>query len=427
MTEAEQFASQASGVEELDLARVPQGWRLVLIVGGLSVFGPLCLDMYLPALPEISRELHASTSAIQFTLTMCLIGIALGQLVIGPLSDRVGRRRPLLVGICVFLLSSLGCSVASNVYALDGLRFLQGLGGAAGIVIARAVVRDLFEGVAVAKFFSTLLLVIGLGPILAPQIGAGILRVTSWRGIFVALAIVAALLFVSAYFKLPETLPVSKRHAGGLGATVRGMSVVARDRTFAAYALILMVGFGATFAYVAGSPFVLQDIYGLSPQLFGLAFAMNGAGLVIGSQINAHLLGRVGTLHLLTVGLGIMAGASALLLFAVCTHWLGLALVLPSFFAIIFAIGFIGPNAQALAMQNQAEAAGTAAALLGCGQFLFGAAIAPLVGIAGNQTALPLALVMAGLTGTAIMLRFAVGRERPSRAPAEVGIALPGD
>jgi MFS transporter, DHA1 family, multidrug resistance protein len=409
--------------ERVALSHVPRGWRLVLIVGGLSIFTPLCLDMYLPALPQISRDLHASTSSVQVTLTMCLIGIALGQFVIGPLSDRTGRRRPLLIGICGFVVATLACSFVSNIYTLDGFRFLQGLAGAAGIVLARAVVRDLFEGVAVARFFSTLLIVIGLGPILAPQLGAVILRFTSWRGIFVALALVGVLLFVSAYFKLPETLPVAKRHTGGLRSVLGGMSTVTRDRTFVSYALILCVAFGATFAYVAGSPFVLQDIYGLSPQVFGIAFAANGLGLVLGSQINGRLLGHVTTLALLTAGLVIMTVGSLLLLITVMAH-LGLAFVLVSFFLVISAVGFIGPNSQAIAMQNHARNAGTAAALLGCAQFLFGALIAPLVGIAGNQTALPMALVMAALTTTCIVLRCTVGRTKPAFAGSvEQGIA----
>src|SRR6185312_11786514 len=169
-------------------SRVPRGWRLVLIVGGLSLFGPLCIDMYLPALPRISSDLHVSTSAVQFSVTGCLVGIAVGQLLIGPISDRKGRRGPLFAGLGLFIVSSLACSAVSSVYLLDTGRFVQGVGGAAGIVISRAIVRDLFEGPTAARFFSTLMLVTGLGPIIAPQIGAVILRFTTWRGIFLALA-----------------------------------------------------------------------------------------------------------------------------------------------------------------------------------------------------------------------------------------------
>jgi MFS transporter, DHA1 family, multidrug resistance protein len=401
-------------MERDDSSHIPRGWRLVLIIGGLSIFGPLCIDMYLPALPRIGRDLHASTSAVQLTITGCLVGIAIGQLVIGPISDREGRRSPLLVGIAAFVLSSLACTLVSSVYLLDGLRFVQGLGGAAGIVIARAIVRDLFEGPMAARFFSTLMLVTGLGPILAPQIGAEILRVTSWRGVFVALAIVASLLLLTALVKVPETLPPERRHAGGLRSSIRALSTVGSDPFFIGYALVGSLGFGAIFAYIAGSPFVLQDIYGLSPQMFGLAFAMNAGGLVLGAQFNGHLVYRVGSGPLLTFGLTVMAVGGLGFLGSVCTGWGGLAAVLPSLFAVLFGLGFLNPNAMALAMQNHPDAAGAASALLGSAQFLLGAAVAPLVGIAGNHNAIPMGIVMAGLTASAVAVRLMLPRREPS-------------
>jgi DHA1 family bicyclomycin/chloramphenicol resistance-like MFS transporter len=385
---------------------VPSGWRLVVVIGGLSVFGPLCIDMYLPALPRISNDLQASTSSVQVTLTMCLIGIALGQLVIGPISDREGRRKPLLIGLSAFVVSSLVCSVVSDVYLLDVSRFVEGAGGAAGIVIARALVRDLFEGVRAARFFSTLMLMTGLGPILAPQIGAEILRVTSWRGIFVGLAVIGTALIASAFFRVPETLPPDKRREGGLGLTLKAMGVVARDGAFIRFALVMTLAFSGAIAYIAGSPFVLQGIYGLSPQMFGLAFAMNAGGLVLGSQANGHLVNRLGSRHLLSFGLVLMAFGGVVFLVCVWAGWLGLAGVLPSLFVVMFGLGFVGPNSMALAMQNHPESAGAAAALLGCAQFLVAAAIAPLVGIAGDHTALPMGLVIAGLTVGAVVVRL---------------------
>jgi len=400
-----------------DRSRVPKGWRLVLVIGGLSIFGPLCIDMYLPSLPRISRDLHASTSSVQLTLTMCLIGIAVGQLVIGPISDRVGRRGPLLAGICAFVVSSLACAAITNVYLLDAARFVEGLGGAAGIVIARALVRDLFEGVTAARFFSTLMLVTGVGPILAPQIGAEILRITSWRGIFVALAIIGSALFMSALMKVPETLPPQARHSGGMRTTFRAISVVGRDRSFIGFALVMTLGFSAVVAYIAGSPFVLQNIYGLSPQLFGLAFALNAGGLVIGSQINGHLVRRLGSSPLLSFGLIVMAIGGFVFMGAVATHWLGLGSVLPSLFIVMFGLGFVGPNTMTLAMQNHPSSAGVASALLGSAQFLFAAAIAPLVGIAGNHTAIPMGLVIAGLTVGAVIVRFTVPRGEAQSLP----------
>ena len=405
---------------QTDLSHVPRGWRLVLIIGGLSIFGPLCIDMYLPALPRISRDLHAGTSAVQLSITGCLIGIAAGQLLIGPVSDRRGRRSPLLLGIVVFVLSSLACAVVSNVYVLDALRFVEGLGGAAGIVIARAIVRDLFEGATAARFFSTLMLVTGLGPIFAPQIGAEILRVTSWRGVFVALAIIASLLLVTALLKVPETLPPGKRQAGGLRSTLGAMATVGRERTFLVYALVGTLGFASIFAYIAGSPFVLQDIYGLSPQVFGLVFAMNAGGLVAGAQVNGYLVRRIGSGPLLSFGLIVMAIGGVGFLGAVSTHWGGLGAVLPSLFVVLFGLGFLNPNAMALAMQSHPESAGTASALFGSAQFLFGAAVAPLVGIAGNHSALPMGIVMASLTAGAVVVRVTVPSRRPVGLPGPV-------
>ena len=393
---------------------MPRGWRLVLIIGGLSIFGPLCIDMYLPSLPRISRDLHASTSTVQLSITGCLVGIAVGQLVIGPISDREGRRSPLLVGICIFVLSSLACALVSSIYLLDGFRFAEGFGGAAGIVIARAIVRDLFAGATAARFFSTLMLVTGLGPILAPQIGAEILRVTSWRGVFLALAIIASVLLLTALLKVPETLPLERRRPGGLRSTIRTLSKVGRDRSFVGYALVGSLGFGAIFAYIAGSPFVLQDIYGLSPQVFGLAFALNAGGLVLGAQINGHLVRRLGSGPLLSFGLIVMAAGSLTLLGAVCTRWGGLAAVLTSLFVVLFGLGFLNPNAMALAMQSHPDAAGTASALFGSAQFLIGAAVAPLVGVAGNHNAIPMGIVMAGLTAGAVAVRLIVPRSEPS-------------
>jgi MFS transporter, DHA1 family, multidrug resistance protein len=389
---------------------IPKGWRLVLVIGGLSIFGPLCIDMYLPALPRISSDLHASTSAVELTITACLIGIAAGQLVIGPISDREGRRRPLLIGIGAFVASSLACLLVTNVYVLDGLRFVEGMGGAAGIVISRAIVRDLFEGVTAARFFSTLLLVTGLGPILAPQIGAEVLRFTSWRGIFVALAVIGSVLFVTALWKTPETLPPERRQTGGLHVTFQSLAHVIRDRSFVSYALVSSLGFGAILAYISGSPFVLQDIYHLSPQVFGLVFALNAAGLVLGAQINGHLVRRLGSGVLLTFGLLVMTAGGSAFLLAVGTHRFGLAAVVSSLFAVLFGLGFVSPNAMALAMQNHPNAAGVASALLGSTQFLFGAAVAPIVGVAGNHDAVPMGITMVGLAVTSLVVRLSLPR-----------------
>jgi MFS transporter, DHA1 family, multidrug resistance protein len=404
-----QDASEA----EVNLKGMPKGWRLVLIVGGLSIFGPLCIDMYLPALPRISANLHTSASSVQLSVTGCLVGIALGQLLIGPISDRKGRRGPLFFGLGLFILSSLACSAASSVYLLDAGRFVQGVGGAAGIVISRAIVRDLFEGPTAARFFSTLMLVTGLGPIIAPQIGAVILRFTSWRGIFLVLAIAGSVLFAVAFVKVPETLPVKRRHSGGMRSIVATMAEVGRDRIFVGYAVVATLGFGAILAYISGSTFILQGIYGISPQLFGAIFGLNAAGMVIGAQINGHFVHRIGSGPLLSLGLIFMSTGSTLFLVAVATNWGGLAVILPSLFILLFGLGFVGPNAMALALQNHADSAGAASALLGSGQFLFGAGLAPLAGIGGSHDALPMGVLMVVLAGGATVVRATLLKAAP--------------
>ena len=278
---------------------MPTGWRQVALIGTMSIFGPLCIDMYLPALPQINRELHASASAVQLTLTACLIGIALGQLLLGPISDRIGRARRCWSGWPPSS-SSLACAVAPNIYALIVFRLIQGMGGAAGIVIARSIVRDLHSGVALARFFATLMLATGVGPVFAPQIGSWILSFTSWRGVFVVLAVFGVLLLVSAWLRVPETLPPDKRLTGSVWSTLETMVGVLRDRVFLGYVLACGLGMGATFAYIAGSSFVLQNIYGLSPLGYGLVFALNACGMIIGAQVSGKLTVRFGASRLLT-------------------------------------------------------------------------------------------------------------------------------
>ncbi|TMD05366.1 MAG: multidrug effflux MFS transporter [Chloroflexi bacterium] len=369
--------------------------RLFVLLGGLTAFGPLSIDMYLPALPAIGRDLAASESLIQLTLTACLIGLAIGQVVAGPVSDALGRRRPLLIGVAGYVLASLLCAVAPTAPILVALRLLQGLAGAAGIVIARAIVRDLYTGSAAARYFSRLILIFGIAPILAPVLGAQILRFTSWHGIFLALAIVTALLWLGAARALPETLPVERRRSGSLGDTVQTFRRLAADTWFLGYAVSGGLGFGAMFAYIAGSPFVLQGIYHVSPQTFSLIFGLNALGFVITSQINGSLVGRIPPARLLTVGVTVTGVAGLALLAVILIGGLGLAAVLPPLFVLVSSIGFVVPNAVALALSRHPEAAGTGSALLGVIQSGIGAAGAPLVGIAGISTALPMAAVIA--------------------------------
>src|SRR2546422_4881029 len=392
--------------------------RIFVLLGGLTAFGPLSIDMYLPALPAIGRDLAASESVIQLTLTACLTGLAAGQILAGPLSDHLGRRRPLLMGVAGYVLASLLCATAPAAPLLVGFRLLQGLAGAAGIVIARAIVRDLYVGSAAARYFSRLVLIIGLAPILAPIIGAQLLRFTSWHGIFVTLAIIAALLWLGAAVGLPETLPAARRSSRGLRGTLGTFRALLSDARFIGYALSAGLAFGAMFAYIAGSPFVLQEIYGVSPQAFSLIFGTNALGFVAASQINGSLVGRIPPARLLTAGLIAAAVASLTILLVILVGGLGLVALWPPLFFLVSSIGFIVPNATALALSRRPDAAGTGSALLGVIQSGVGAAGAPLVGVAGISSALPMAGVIA-FSGTGAILAFtltsamATKRERP--------------
>jgi len=414
-------APQSVVPSSLDATR-RAGLLVVLILGGLTATPPLSMDMYLPALPAVTRALHAPAATVQLTLTACLAGMALGQLVVGPMSDRWGRRRPLLTGLAVYVVATALCAFAPNVEFLVAFRLLQGLAGAAGIVIARAVVRDLYDGVAMARFFSTLMLVSGVAPVVAPLVGGQILRVTDWRGVFVILTFVGAALAVLVWTRLPETLAPADRHVGGTGEALRSMRRLLADLPFTGYMLTGGFAFAALFAYISASPFVVQEIYGASPQTFSLLFGVNSVGLVAVGQINGKLLvGRVSMDKVLGAGLAVVVlAATALLLMATGVFAeVGLAPVATALFVLMSAMGVTLPNAQTLALMRTKHSAGSASALLGTSSFLIGAVASPLVGIAGEHTAVPMAVVQ--LAAALVAVACFVGMCRPwnTRTTAE--------
>ncbi|MEV0263947.1 multidrug effflux MFS transporter [Streptomyces sp. NPDC050617] len=372
------------------------GLLVTLVLGGLTALPPLSMDMYLPALPEVTDALHSPAATVQLTLTACLVGMALGQLVVGPMSDKWGRRRPLLTGMAIYILATAVCAVAPTAPLLIGFRLVQGLAGAAGIVIARAVVRDLYDGIAMARFFSTLMLISGVAPVVAPLIGGQILRLTDWRGVFVLLTVIGILLTLVVWRWLHETLPPERRHAGGLGDALRTMRSLLADRVFAGYTLAGGLAFGALFAYISASPFVVQDIYGASPQTFSLLFGINSIGLVAVGQLNGKVLvGRVSLDKALAVGLTVITLASVALLLMTSGVFgePGLAPIAVGLFVLMSAMGLAMPNTNAQALMRSRDAAGSASALLGTSTFLLGAIASPLVGIAGEHTAVPMAVV----------------------------------
>ncbi|WP_376796331.1 Bcr/CflA family multidrug efflux MFS transporter [Thermogemmatispora sp.] len=400
-----------------------RGWRyglLVVILGGLAAFGPLSIDMYLPALPSLSSDLGASASEAQLTLSACLIGLALGQILAGPLSDTLGRRRPLLVGLGAYIVASLLCAVAPSISILIGLRLVQGIAGAAGIVIARAIVRDKYSGIALARFFSMLMLVSGIAPIAAPILGGLLLHFIDWHGIFLFLALIVTLMWIAVLLGLPESLPVERRQSGKPGPTLTTFRRLLSDRPFLGYALSSGLSAAAMFSYISGSPFVTQEIYGLSPQAFSLVFAINALGIAIMGQINGRLVGRIAPRRLLAGALTAVALGGVAVFLAVIAG-LGLPGILPALFVVVASQGMVFPNAAALALADQPRSAGSAAALLGLLQFVLGALASPLVGVAGSQTALPMAGVIALLSVSALSTFLLLGRAgRP-----DVSVALP--
>jgi MFS transporter, DHA1 family, multidrug resistance protein len=366
--------------------------RTVVVLGLLSTFGPLSLDLYLPALPELAQDLNASASAAQLSITACLVGLALGQLVAGPLSDRLGRRRPLIVGLVGFVLASVACALAPSVGVLVVLRFIQGLAGAAGLVISRAIARDLYSGRALMIFFSRLILVAGLAPVIAPILGGQLSRIMSWRGIFGVLAGFGAVLLLAGWLGLRETLPPERRIVGGFSNTLHGYNTLLHDRFFVGCALSSGLAGASMFAYISGSTFVLQRIYGMSPQGFSLVFGSISLALVIAAQVGGRLALVWPLTRVLGFGLAVnLLGATFLLV--TVSIGLPLAVLVAALSVMVSAIGLIFPTANALAMADYPDLAGTASSLQGLSQFVFGAIAAPLVGIAGEQTALPLGIV----------------------------------
>lgn len=394
--------------------------RLIVILGALVALGPLSTDAYVPGLPELTRDLGASASSAQLTITSCLAGLAVGQLLAGPLSDALGRRRPLVVGLALYTIAGLLCALAPNVWILVALRLLQGIGGAFGIVIANAVVRDRTSGAAAARFFSLLMLVTGLAPVFSPLVGGQLLRATTWEGIFVALAVLSGAMLLTTLIGLPETLPSERRHRGGLRAMGPVFARLLADRVFTGYVLANGFAFAAMFAYISGSPYVLQEIHGLSPQAYSAVFAVNALGLVLAAQLSGRLVHRTGPRVLLATGLICSAVGGLGTLLAAVTE-AGLAPLLVALFVAVAGVGFVMPTAAALALQDHGEHAGSAAALLGFSQFLIGGALAPVAGAGGTGTAVPMGLVMAVL-GCLSLLAFVV-LSRGGRPEQPVGVS----
>lgn len=364
---------------------------LTVFLGLMTAMAPLATDMYLPALPTVQVDMGISASLAQMTLTMTMLGMALGQIFAGPISDRYGRKWPLAAGMVVFTLSTVGCVWAQDIMLFLFFRFVSGFAGASGIVIAKAIARDVCEGPELTKFFAMLMMVNGLAPIIAPVIGGQILLFTSWRGVFVVLVLVGIFQLIATLI-YKETLPADKR-LQGLKESFAKFPLLLKNRYFLGHCLVQCFVFGAFFSYLAGSSFVFQNIFHVSPQMFSLIFGGIGAGLMLAGALPARLAGRVPDVKMLHVSLLVPFVGSVLLLLAFAAG-AGMAVVLPVLFLTITPLSVVGAASFSLALSRQGKNAGSASALIGFFSMILGGCMMPLVGIAGENTAIPMCVMM---------------------------------
>lgn len=388
---------------------------MLTVLALLTAVAPLATDMYLPAFPQMAEDLGTSASAVQLTLTTFMIGLAVGQLVIGPLSDQRGRRRLMIVGTAVNALAGVACALAPSIGVLIAARFVHGFAGAAGIVLARAVVADRATGAAAAKLFGVMMAIQGVAPVAAPLLGGVLAESVGWRGILGILAAASALMLVAVIVVVPETLPRERRTTGGLAATWRDARSLLTDRAYLGYTGSMVLAIAGMFAYISASPFVLQNMLGLSVGWYSVAFAANALGLAAASALNTRLVGTVAPGTLLRIGIVTLVVLNLLLLLDTTVlgtpTWPTLVLL----FASVASLGLILGNATGLATDQAAHAAGTGSAIMGALQFTLGAAVSPVVGLAGEHSAVPMGITMAVVALLAAgCLALVLRRQAPS-------------
>ncbi len=369
---------------------------LVLVLGALTAFTPMSVDMYLPSFPALERYFAARPSDVQLTLSTFFLGLAIGQAIYGPVSDRFGRRPPLIFGATVYILASLGCALAPSIQRLIAFRFLQALGGCVGMVISRSIVRDLFDERGAAKMFATLMAIMGVAPIPAPLLGGQLLIHMSWQAMFWILTGFGCLILLAVILGLPETLPPERRRSLHPASVFRTYVRILGDRYFMGHSLSQSLAFAGMFAYITGSPFVLISLYGVPAEYYGFVFGANAVGFIGAAQINVRLLSRTAPGVILSLGLAAAATAGTFVFLAAITGIGGLAgLLLPLFF-FLTCLGFIGPNSTARALAPQGANAGAASAVLGTIQFTAGGLSGAIVAALPKTSAVPMAAMIGG-------------------------------
>jgi len=405
------------------VTRVRPGPALATLLLVLTVFGPISMDLYLPTLPSLTTELGAATSLAQLTVTACLVGLAAGQLIAGPLSDRFGRRRPALIGVTAYVLVSALCAASPTVELLIVARLLQGLAGGVGIVIAQAAGRDVYEGGRLIRFYGRLTVIGGMAAIVGPLLGGALAAVLDWRGLFLVLAAIGAVILGWVAVGLPETLSPHARTGAGFAVIRADVRLLLSDRRFVGAAVAQGFVYAALFAYLSGATFVLQGVYGLSPQGYALAFGLNSAGFMVFGYLAGRFSESRSVLGTLAVGLVVAAVGAAGLLLAGLTH-VPLAVVIVSLFLLAAGTAITSPPSTTLALADYPQIAGTASSLLGAARFAFGGVAAPLVGLAGALSILPLGLVTTVAVVTAAVTAIALLRP-PARATVRAGTTHP--
>ncbi|MND90104.1 Bicyclomycin resistance protein [compost metagenome] len=389
---------------------------MVLILGALSAFGPLAIDFYLPAFPAMAQAFATDEKHVQATLAAYFLGLSIGQLAYGPVADRFGRRKPLMFGVTLFTLASLACAYAPNLDTLVVARFIQALGGCAGMVLSRAIVSDKCDPVASAKVFSQLMLVMGLAPILAPMLGGVLVNLAGWQSIFLALSLFSAGCLLAVSLGLPESLPEHIPRQPLSGALRQYLRLLA-DRVFLGHALTGGIAIAGMFAYIAGSPFVFIKLYGVPAEHYGWLFGTNAAGFILVAQVNARLLAKRGPAFLLGRAVWLYLVAGLVLLGVAALRPAQLWPLLVPLFICIASLGCIIPNASACAMSGQGARAGSASALMGCVQFSVAAGAAALVGLLHDGSAVPMAIVIS-LCGALVVSVALLTRRLQAKAPA---------